>query len=525
MSPTIILPAARSGAPSRRAPAWLERARAAWRRLRVAPALGAFLLLLAVACGDTTDPVPVASVALDPAQRALTVGETQAFTATPRDAEGRPLTGRAIAWQSSAPAVATVTAAGRVTAVGPGSATVSATSEGKTARSVVTVTPVPVSSVDVSPRRVVLAPGEAIPVSATPRDAEGRALSGRAVRWVSTDPAVATVSGSGRVTAVAAGSATISATSEGVSGLAEVTVQAAGPAPVARIEVTPTAVVLDQGTARQLTAVVRDAAGNVLTDRVVTWTTDNAPVAVVSAAGRVTAVAPGYATIVAASEGKTFGVAVTVGPAPVARVDVSPNPASVAVGGTLQLTARPRGAGGAPLDRPVTWASADERLATVDASGRVTGRRAGMVEITATSEGITGGVAVWVYPVQHFKLARVGDAPLPHTLFTTTEVGGDGVVRTVRWDAHEGYFRLIGFNGFEQAINFWIHREGSVPTQVAYVYTGSFEYDVTTPGGLIFRPNGRPEEFRGRLLPDGTLTVTRRLEPNTPVLTFVHRAP
>src|SRR3989442_6559919 len=74
-------------------------------------------------------------------------------------------------------------------------------------------------------------------------------------------------------------------------------------------------------------------------------------------------------------------------PTPVAAVGVSPTSASVDAGTTLQLTAIPQDANGAPLSgRVVTWSSNHVAIATVSKSGVVTGVAAGPVTITATSE-------------------------------------------------------------------------------------------------------------------------------------------
>ena len=86
----------------------------------------------------------------------------------------------------------------------------------------------------------------------------------------------------------------------------------ARPAVVSSIAVGPTALVLRVGDAKQLIAVVTDAEGHRLTDRVVTWETDSPAVATVSDGGLVTATGPGYVTILATCERKTFSVAATV---------------------------------------------------------------------------------------------------------------------------------------------------------------------------------------------------------------------
>src|SRR5439155_7465722 len=105
-----------------------------------------------------------------------------------------------------------------------GSATITATSEGRSGASAITVTapppPVPVASVAVTPPSASVDEGKTVQLTATPKDANGTPLSGRVVTWVSSNTTVATVSASGLVTGKVAGSATITATSEGHSGSA-----------------------------------------------------------------------------------------------------------------------------------------------------------------------------------------------------------------------------------------------------------------------------------------------------------------
>lgn len=81
----------------------------------------------------------------------------------------------------------------------------------------------------------------------------------------------------------------------------------------------------------------------------------------------------------------------------VASVVIVPNPFSVAVGRTLQLTAMPRAKDGSPLTgRAVTWSSSDTAIAMVSASGVVTGIATGTATITSTSEAVSGTASVTV---------------------------------------------------------------------------------------------------------------------------------
>jgi len=84
-------------------------------------------------------PRPVATVAVAPLDTLGWAGDTVRFNATLRDAGGLVLTGRTVAWSSDQPAVATVDAAGLVTALGPGRAVISAASEGRSGTAGITV--------------------------------------------------------------------------------------------------------------------------------------------------------------------------------------------------------------------------------------------------------------------------------------------------------------------------------------------------------------------------------------------------
>ncbi|AHG91641.1 Ig domain protein group 2 domain protein [Gemmatirosa kalamazoonensis] len=354
-------------------------------------------------------PPSVATVAVSLASPSLTVGQGTAATATLRDASGNVLTGRPVTWATSDPAIATVSTTGAVTAVAAGTATISATSGGVTGSATLTVTavsppppppPPAVASITVSLGTASLPLGNATLATATVRDAAGNVLTGRTVTWASSDLTVATVAPSGAVIGVGLGSATISATSGGVTGSASVTVVAQAPAPVAAISVSLGSASLVVGQSTGATATLRDAAGNVLTGRPIAWTTSNASVATVSSSGQVVAVAPGTATITATSGSASGSASLTVSappPAPVATVSVSLGASSLVTGGSTTASATLRDAAGNVLTgRPVTWASSDASIATVSASGGVTAVAPGTVTISATSGGVTGSATLTV---------------------------------------------------------------------------------------------------------------------------------
>jgi len=340
----------------------------------------------------TVSTVPVASVTVTPSSATITVGTSTQLSAVTKDSAGGTLSGRVVTWATSNAAVATVNTSGLLTSSAVGSATITATSEGKSGTATVTVTNVPVASVTVSPATASIPTGSTQQLSAVTKDSAGNTLTGRVVIWSSSNSAVASVNSSGLVTGVAAGSATITATSESKSGTAAITVIIV---PVASVTVSPASASIGIGGTRQLSAVTKDAAGNTLTGRAVTWASSNLAVATVAGTGLVTGVTVGSVTITATSEGKSGTATISVIIVPVASVTVSPAAASIAISGTRQLSAVTKDSAGNTLTgRVVTWGGSNTAVATVDATGLVTGVIAGSATITATSEGKSGTASI-----------------------------------------------------------------------------------------------------------------------------------
>ncbi|MBK8246858.1 MAG: Ig-like domain-containing protein [Gemmatimonadetes bacterium] len=324
----------------------------------------------------------------------IIVGASIQASATLRDAAGNALSARSVTWSSSNQAVATVSSTGLITGLVPGSSVITATSEGVSGSTTVTVTPPPVASVQVTLASLSIVVGTTAQALATAKDASGNTLAARVFSWSSSNPAVATVTSGGLVTGIATGTTLIIATSEGISGSVAATVT---PPPVASVQVTLAAAAISPGGTAQASAALRDAAGNSLSGRTITWATSNQAIATVSATGAVTGVAPGTATITATSEGVTGAAAVAVVPQAVATVTVSSAQTTLTVGGTTQLNATVRDVGGATLaDRPVSWATSTSAIATVSPTGLVTAVSAGVAIVTATSEGKVGSLQLTV---------------------------------------------------------------------------------------------------------------------------------
>ena len=273
----------------------------------------------------------------------------------------------------------------------------------------------PAASITVSPDTVYLA-GATYQMTATVQDAAGTELIDQPV-WSTSDPTGLTVSPSGMLTGLATGTYDVTARSNDVVAGARVHVIAGPPAAVEVMP--PEATVGASGDTIILTATVRDSSGRLLHTPSVTWTSSDVAMATVAAdsAGSaglafatVTGVGPGSVSIIAISGTASATASVTViPPLPVASLTVSPASAALLVQATKQLSAKVRDPNGKVLaGRAITWTTDNAAVATVDASGLVTGVSAGAAGVTATSEGVsdTGAIAVEL-PV--FALSIVGE--------------------------------------------------------------------------------------------------------------------
>lgn len=319
------------------------------RRLPIAlgPALAGLLL---AACGGGSDPTPappppppappaVASVRLNRDTATVIPQQTVQLTATPLDGSGNALSGRTVTWQSSATGVATVSADGLVTGVTAGTAVITATSESKTKDATVTVREgavvggsggtVTAASGNVSVAVPAGALSNSVPVSVTPvasPPANPKLVAGTAyefgpdgttfsqpvtikIKYDASNVGAATPANfrlhkyangawnplAGSTVDPATRTVTGQTSSFSLYAVLEVV-------PVAQVTVTPGSSQLLVNGTQQLAAAPKDAQGNPLTGRAVTWSSSNTGVATVSGAGLVTAVAQGSAVITATSE-------------------------------------------------------------------------------------------------------------------------------------------------------------------------------------------------------------------------------
>jgi uncharacterized protein YjdB len=170
-----------------------------------------------------------------------------------------------------------------------------------------------------------------------------------------------------------------------------------GPDPIASLTLSPFTATIEVGQSLQLSLILRDAAQNLLTDRVVTWTTSEPDLVTVSSSGMVTGVREGSAGITAAAEGKRATTRVTV-QSSVATVEITPESPTISVGTSVQLHAHPLGSAGTPLDGRVAYWSTSNPLVAPVSVGKVRGSRPGSAEISARVDDKLGSTIVTVVP-------------------------------------------------------------------------------------------------------------------------------
>ena len=252
----------------------------------------AIVALLVVSCGKKEEEaVSVSSVAVSPVNVEITEGESTKLTAKISPAAASD---RTVSWSSSDKTIATVDGSGNVQGLNAGTATITATAEGKSGKCAVTVKEktVTVSEVTLDRTALELTEGESETLKATVKPDNA---TNKKVTWKSDKTDIASVDESGKVAALKAGEATITVTTEdgGKTATCKVTVKSKN-VPVTGVEINPWAVTLSVGGTTKLSYTIKPADA---TNQNVKWESDTPSVATVDSEGNVKGIAAGTAKI------------------------------------------------------------------------------------------------------------------------------------------------------------------------------------------------------------------------------------
>lgn len=513
------------------------------RLIRSAP-LPLTLLTAVMSCAEgATAPQQVATVVVSPSSATIASRAPLPLMASARTAAGGSVPSRSVSWISSDTALARVSATGLVTAgvvVGgvPQSVTVHATVGGVAGMSVLSISPVPVATVQAVPAAVSLPVGSTQPFTAELRDDHALPLAGRRLVWSSSDSSIATVDSTG-VAALRpyfggeARTTSLVATSEGRAGMATIV---ALPYPAASLDLAPDSVAVED--TRQLIPSIRGAGGFVLTGRTVQWASSDTSVATVTAAGLIIP-RPRWdnvvrtVTITATSEGVSGSAPVAITPARVATISFSPSGGAVASGTAIVMSSVPLSLTGVPLmGRPVIWASSDPAVATIDSVGNVafitnTTGTALSVTITASAEGRTSSAPFTVLPSPAVAMVISPDsltlAPNLAVTVTARFTNANGAVlsgRTVAWSTGDtsiiavtagGVVSGRPYIGTAQRLTFLAASGEGLADSIAVVVNPSQVTTVRMTPSALLGPTGLNDPVTATLLDAAGIPLSGRL--------------
>jgi len=419
---------------------------------------------------------PVDKVTLAPATLSIVRGNSAAVAAELRDAGNHLIDDRSATFSSGDSTIATVTQSGVVKGVAIGKTTITASAEGKTATTVVTVIS-PVDHLEITPQNIQLASvGETVPLVVKVVPVAGASVDGLAATFSSSNPAVATVDSKGVVKALANGTTSITVDVDGVESSTLVTVKQV----VAGVSVSPRVASVNAiGATQTFAALAVDALGNPVKAVQVQWTTSDPHVATVDPNGTVTAHGAGTATISATIDGKTDTVTFIVAPV-VSLLIVSSDKTQIAVGQTATLSAKFADAGGTVIrDAAAVFTNTTPNVASL--SGNVlTGLSAGTAHITATVGGLSGSIDIKVTGVGgggQLTITPSSAEKLPNGTQAFAATGGSG---TYDWSVNgvpggNSTFGTISTTGFYRA-------PGAVPTPSTFDVCATDHANPTVQG-------------------------------------------
>lgn len=383
---------------------------------------------------NVTVSTSVTGLSLEPAEFTLeTIGSSLTIRPiiTPEDASDV-----SVVWKSDDPKIVSVTSDGTVTAIGPGTTAVTATTnDGSFSSNCVVSVKSPAQHISLDKTSLKLLEGEKGKLTATvyPLNSTQKTLT-----WASDQPEVASVDNEGNVTARKAGTATVTVkVAENVTAVCKVTVisRATG------ISLSETTVELKPGETHQLTATVLPQNAS---NAEVTWCSDKELVATVSSSGLVTGVGPGETTVhaVTVDGGKMASCLVKVG-TPVKGITLSKSLATLYVGDPsldISATLTPANA----TEKSLDWSSSDGTVASVIPGAAlhavIKPLKPGETTITATTKdgGFTATCKVTVK--RHVSAVSLNKSSLDMSVgdtesLTATVAPADASDKTVSWSS------------------------------------------------------------------------------------------
>ena len=278
----------------------------------------------------------VSTVSVTPGSASLVAGTTQQLVANLTDNSGSAVTGQTVSWKSSDASIVSVSSSGVATAAHTGSAVVSATAGAVSGQSTVTVSAGPLANVTVTPASGTVQQGKTMQLAASFTDVAGNPVPATSLAWTSSNTANAAVTSAGLVTGMSAGSANVTATANGKSKSAAITVSAIAAPTLSSLSLSPASTTLATGATQSFTVAGTWSNGSTTAPAVTYSATGGA----ITSAGVYTAgTTAGTFRVVATSGSKADSSVVTItAPAAPTLTKLTLSPASVSLAASAKQT-------------------------------------------------------------------------------------------------------------------------------------------------------------------------------------------
>ena len=429
------------------------------------------------------NPAALVSIAIAPQNPTIALGANLQFTATGTYSDGstQDLT-TVVTWSSSAATIAiignSVGSYGLATSSGQGTATISATSGSVVGSTSLTVSSAGLVSIAVTPVNPTISAGGTQQFAATGTYADSSSQNiTNFVTWASDAQSVATISNSagsnGLASGIAPGTANISATSGSiVSTPTMLTVIASGPT-LTSITVTPASVSIPLGSMEQFTATGNYSDGTTQNlTATVTWSSNPPGLATINQ-GLASSLGQGTTTISATSGSIAGTASLTVTPAALVSIAISPQSPTISINTTEQFTATGTYTDGSTFDltSQVNWSSGTPSVATISSSGVATGIGFGSSTIQGIDQNVAGTAVL-----------TVGGTISPPTNLVAS--AGNGQV-TLNWESSSG---ATSYTVYRSTVSGGPYTSVGTTTLTSYtdgslINNTSYFYVVTSTGG------------------------------------------
>jgi hypothetical protein len=369
----------------------------------------------------TVSAAQLTSIAVTSGKVAIPLGTAQQMTATGVYSDGstHDVTS-SVSWSSSPQGLVVVNSSGVATSLKIGTASINATSAGITGAGTLTISAAQLTSIAVTSGKVVIPLGTTLQMTATGAYSDGSTHDvTSSVAWGSSPQGLVNVNSSGVVTGLKIGTASLNATSAGITGASTLTVSAAQ---LTSIAVTSGKVTMPLGTTQQMTAtgVYTDSSTKDLTNSV-SWSSGSGEIVSISNSGIAGAKALGTTAISATAFAMSGSASITVSSPALTSIGISPLNPTVSLASSLQLAAIGTFTDGSTQDltSAVAWNVDNDSVVNMSSTGNATALHVGSTAAEATFNGIQSSTTILVEPIAAVSYFTTGPSKIDTTLRAT----------------------------------------------------------------------------------------------------------